>query len=313
MAIGEVFHDCMWSGVCACCPEAELHGTTTVVVKPTSRCPSTSEVSTQLHQEATLLQTISQTRTSSGSATGGDEQQLAVTSGLVSGARVDGHQVSRNGSIRLNEGEIRGKNVKQIDIQAGRNKSVPSNRAYYTNGGALSSNSTTSTISTSTISNTTSNANSNTNATSATNKIALGQAVTITTSPTLHTSSTRSSSNAKHSASGATSKTSQSQGGNNSGGDYSLAAKKLRHREVEKNRHRQLQAMVKTLSEKIPGRVDKETQVQTMRRAARYCVFLRDVLAAAAHGQMPMNRDRLEKLYLRSCENVELIMSQQDC
>jgi hypothetical protein len=80
--------------------------------------------------------------------------------------------------------------------------------------------------------------------------------------------------------------------------------KKLRHREVEKNRHRQLQAMVKTLSEQIPGRVDKETQVQTMKRAARYCLFLRDVLN---HGQL-VNKDKLECLYQRSCENVDLMM-----
>lgn len=81
--------------------------------------------------------------------------------------------------------------------------------------------------------------------------------------------------------------------------------KKLRHREVEKNRHRQLQAMVKTLSEQIPGRIDKETQVQTMKRAARYCIYLRDVLNY--HSQ-PMNRDKLERLYQKSCDNVDLMM-----
>lgn len=62
--------------------------------------------------------------------------------------------------------------------------------------------------------------------------------------------------------------------------------------------------MVKTLSEQIPGKVDKETQVQTMKRAARYCLYLRDVLN---HGQ-PMNKDKLERLYQRSCENVDLMM-----
>ena len=95
------------------------------------------------------------------------------------------------------------------------------------------------------------------------------------------------------------------------GGNKSSSAdnKKLRHREVEKNRHRQLQAMVKTLSEKIPGRVEKETQVQTMKRAARYCVYLRDILA---QGQVKsMSREKLEKIYSRSCDNVEFIMSNE--
>lgn len=91
---------------------------------------------------------------------------------------------------------------------------------------------------------------------------------------------------------------------------FSSDNKKLRHREVEKNRHRQLQAMVKTLSERIPGRMDKETQVQTMKRAARYFVYLRDVTNALKHGQPMIPREKLEKLYLRSCDNVELIMSQ---
>ena len=86
--------------------------------------------------------------------------------------------------------------------------------------------------------------------------------------------------------------------------------KKLRHREVEKNRHRQLQAMVKTLSEKIPGRLDKETQVQTMKRAARYCVYLRDVMESMSHGQSMMSKERLEKLYKNSYDSVELIMAQ---
>lgn len=87
--------------------------------------------------------------------------------------------------------------------------------------------------------------------------------------------------------------------------------KKLRHREVEKNRHRQLQAMVKTLSEKIPGKVDKETQVQTMKRAARYCVYLREVLNFISNGQEHSNlKEKLESIYTTSCENVEMIMSQ---
>lgn len=86
--------------------------------------------------------------------------------------------------------------------------------------------------------------------------------------------------------------------------------KKLRHREVEKNRHRQLQAMVKTLSEKIPGRLDKETQVQTMKRAARYCIYLRDSLTLVSSGQSVMVKEKLEKNYLRSCDNVEQMMSQ---
>lgn len=108
-------------------------------------------------------------------------------------------------------------------------------------------------------------------------------------------------------------------------GNGSANHKKLRHREVEKNRHRQLQAMVKTLSEKIPGRLDKETQVQTMKRAARYCLYLRDVLnlvlaytKAAANSGADSNpeaaslalKDKLESLYMRSCDNVELIMAQ---
>lgn len=84
--------------------------------------------------------------------------------------------------------------------------------------------------------------------------------------------------------------------------------KKLRHREVEKNRHRQLQAMVKTLSERIPGKIDKETQVQTMKRAAKYCLYLRDVLT---HGQR-ISKDKLERLYLRSCENVDLMMAHDE-
>lgn len=78
--------------------------------------------------------------------------------------------------------------------------------------------------------------------------------------------------------------------------------KKLRHREVEKNRHRHLQAMVKELGERIPGRRDKETQVQIMKRAARYCVYLRDTINAL-HGQQ--KKLDLEKIYLRSCDNVE--------
>lgn len=88
--------------------------------------------------------------------------------------------------------------------------------------------------------------------------------------------------------------------------------KKLRHREVEKNRHRQLQAMVKTLSDKIPGRLDKETQVQTMKRAARYCAYLRDVMNLISNDPSSTSRERLEKVYMRSCDNVELIMSQQN-
>lgn len=65
--------------------------------------------------------------------------------------------------------------------------------------------------------------------------------------------------------------------------------------------------MVKTISELIPGRIDKETQVQTMKRAARYSLYLRDVLN---HGQQ-MSKDKLERLYLRSCENVDLMMASQ--
>lgn len=89
-------------------------------------------------------------------------------------------------------------------------------------------------------------------------------------------------------------------------------SKKLRHREVEKNRHRQLQAMVKTLSDKIPGKLDKETQVQTMKRAARYCIYLRDVVNLLPRGTKANNlhalKDKLEKIYFRSCDNVELII-----
>lgn len=97
------------------------------------------------------------------------------------------------------------------------------------------------------------------------------------------------------------------------GGNFSTSDnKKLRHREVEKNRHRQLQAMVKTLSEKIPGRLDKETQVQTMKRAARYCAYLRDVMNLIPNESTTTLKERLEKVYMRSCDNVELIMSQQN-
>lgn len=92
--------------------------------------------------------------------------------------------------------------------------------------------------------------------------------------------------------------------------------KKLRHREVEKNRHRQLQAMVKTLSEKIPGRMDKETQVQTMKRAARYCIYLRDVLKIASSQHSSSSaaassgvKDKLEKIYVKTCDNVERMIS----
>lgn len=87
--------------------------------------------------------------------------------------------------------------------------------------------------------------------------------------------------------------------------------KKLRHREVEKNRHRQLQAMVRTLSDNIPGKLDKETQVQTMKRAARYCIYLREVLNLLSSNQTASGslRKSFEMLYLRSCENVDLIMS----
>lgn len=96
------------------------------------------------------------------------------------------------------------------------------------------------------------------------------------------------------------------------GNSTSSDNKKLRHREVEKNRHRQLQAMVRTLSEKIPGRLDKETQVQTMKRAARYCAYLRDVMNVISNGPTSMLKEKLEKVYLRSCDNVELIMSQHN-
>lgn len=89
--------------------------------------------------------------------------------------------------------------------------------------------------------------------------------------------------------------------------------KKLRHREVEKNRHRQLQAMVRTLSDNIPGKLDKETQVQTMKRAARYCIYLREVLNMLSNpSECPQGsslRQKLDSLYARSCENVDLIMS----
>lgn len=96
--------------------------------------------------------------------------------------------------------------------------------------------------------------------------------------------------------------------------------KKLRHREVEKNRHRQLQAMVKTLSDQIPGKLDKETQVQTMKRAARYCIFLREACnlltstssLGAPNGNDGANsnlKEKLEVLYLKSCDNVDSIMS----
>lgn len=94
-----------------------------------------------------------------------------------------------------------------------------------------------------------------------------------------------------------------------------LDNKKLRHRLVEKNRHRQLQAMVKTLSDQIPARLDKETQVQTMKRAARYCIFLRKAASLLlSSSQLELQslemKDKLEKVYLRSCGRVELIMSQ---
>lgn len=78
------------------------------------------------------------------------------------------------------------------------------------------------------------------------------------------------------------------------------ANKKLRHREVEKNRHRQLQAMVKSLSERIPGRSDRETQVQTMKRAARYSLYLRDAMRALPHGQA-----QLSKVYRKAWDTVE--------
>lgn len=97
----------------------------------------------------------------------------------------------------------------------------------------------------------------------------------------------------------------------NKNGFSSTDNKKLRHREVEKNRHRQLQAMVKTLSERIPGRLDKETQVQTMKRAARYFIYLRDVMGTLTQGNLEIiSEDKFEKLYIRACDNVELIMSQ---
>lgn len=219
MAISEVFHDCMWSGVCACCPEAELHGTTTVVVKPMNRCPTEM-------QESTIQASMQNTPS-------GDEQ-VATNRNQVQ--TTISHQQSTY--IAQEENKCIPRHLKGT-------KDVPSK---LTNTIITSNNS---------------NANVS-NKSSKSNKLV----------PT---------------------------------GDFTMAAKKLRHREVEKNRHRQLQAMVKTLSERIPGRVDKETQVQTMRRAARYCVFLRDVLAAAAHSQMPMNRDRLEKIYLRSCDTVDNI------
>lgn len=84
--------------------------------------------------------------------------------------------------------------------------------------------------------------------------------------------------------------------------------KKLRHREVEKNRHRQLQAMVRTLSKEIPGATDKETQVQTMKRAARYCLYLRNVKKLVASNNV-VSKDRLEVAYLRSVDTVDHLMS----
>lgn len=92
----------------------------------------------------------------------------------------------------------------------------------------------------------------------------------------------------------------------------SLDNKKLRHREVEKNRHRQLQAMVKTLSDQIPGKLDKETQVQTMKRAARYCIFLREIvdLLLSRHDLKRSSdfKERIENVYFKSCNRVDLIL-----
>lgn len=83
--------------------------------------------------------------------------------------------------------------------------------------------------------------------------------------------------------------------------------KKLRHREVEKNRHRNLQAMVRTLSEQTPGKCDKETQVQIMKRAARYIVYLREayeLLSVPALGADGNLKRDLSKVYLKSCEYI---------
>lgn len=96
--------------------------------------------------------------------------------------------------------------------------------------------------------------------------------------------------------------------------------KKLRHREVEKNRHRQLQAMVRRLSQTVPGGTQKETQVQTMKRAARYCIYLRKLLSSsnitwitnANTKQLPGScqmKDKLNEIYQQSCESVDDIMS----
>lgn len=84
--------------------------------------------------------------------------------------------------------------------------------------------------------------------------------------------------------------------------------KKLRHREVEKNRHRQLQAMVRTLSREIPGATDKETQVQTMKRAARYCLYLRNVRKMVSSSNT-VSKERFEVAYLRSFDAVDHLMS----
>ena len=316
MAIGDVFHDCMWSGVCACCQEPELHGaTTTVVVKP---------MGARLDQEERYKQEMISF------ATAAMSQPHQPTTAILAGGGSTAPACLPSDETKV--------------IQLPRPKEIPTKftscaiskvRAQHGNGlvaikqqltsldqggpatdcgeqSAAAATTTTSITRTQLISNI--SRASNTGEDKEEGGGGGGEEEGLVEEEEDDNDDNHSNAN-KNTNSHLSKRRQQQQqqqrlGALSQRDDFTVvAAKKLRHREVEKNRHRQLQAMVKTLSEKIPGRVDKETQVQTMRRAARYRLFLRDVLAAAAHGKVCL--DKMEKIYLRSCDNVDLIMSQQ--
>lgn len=136
------------------------------------------------------------------------------------------------------------------------------------------------------------------------------QQVTSTTSSNSSSTKSTTVANTRHGSKKSRQQHQQQQSGGGGGANEAsrgqqVANKKLRHREVEKNRHRQLQAMVKNISERIPGRLDKETQVQTMKRAARYCLYLHDTMNYLLnHGQAQL---QLQKIYLKAWDSVELM------
>ncbi|KAI1295493.1 hypothetical protein HDE_05517 [Halotydeus destructor] len=88
--------------------------------------------------------------------------------------------------------------------------------------------------------------------------------------------------------------------------------RKKKHRDTERVRHNEITALMRKINDFVPGKsnIGRETQVNFLKRAARYSAFLGEVEKLSDSDLNNINETMLAEMYNRSAEYVDTLYNE---